>query len=93
MALWDGPGTGSRKDVYMHSSTIRCGLECEPLNAIFVVVPYHVRADMMIDSYNATTSMLKEEDMHMTVPLISKMNDFVPVDDITEDTLKIYFAT
>ena len=97
LALWDGPGTGSHEDGFKHSSVIRNGLECEMLNAIFVVIPFHVRACKMIECYVATTSMLKDEYMHMVVPIISKMNQFVPDGNIKtvkgmEDNLKAYFA-
>ena len=59
LALWDGPGLGTSQDQFKSSSIIRHGLCWEPLNAIFVAVPYEPRIIKMVESFSETLQTFK----------------------------------
>ena len=74
--MYDGPGLGCSKDQYETSSIIRHGLSFEPLNAILVVVPYDPRVLNMVASFSTTVKTLKQKDLSMVIPLVTKFNTF-----------------
>ena len=88
MWLCDGPGTGSTKVVFKHSAVIRYGLRYEPLNTIFVAVPYHDRIEKIIDILKETVSCLKKVDLPMVCVIITMFNFFVPDAEYTEERMR-----
>ena len=88
--MWfcDGPGIGSTVDVYKHSAVIRYGLQYEPLNTIFVAVPFHSRFERIIDMLEETVSCLKKEDLPMVCVIVTKFNLFVPNPEWTDQMMR-----
>ena len=88
--MWfcDGPGTGSTQDVYKHSAVIRYGLQYEPLNTIFVAVPFHPRIEKIVEQLDETVSVLKKSDHHMVCVIVTKFNNFVPDGNYSEKKMK-----
>ena len=88
--MWfcDGPGTGSTVDVYKHSAVIRYGLQFEPLNTIFVAVPYQPRIAKIVKKLEKTVSVLKNEYLPMVCVIVTKFNIFRPCSDYTEEAMQ-----
>ena len=59
LSLWDGPGLGTNEDQFKTSSIIRHGLCWEPLNAIFIAVPYEPRIIKMVENFTETFQTIK----------------------------------
>lgn len=80
MTLLDGPGCGATIDAYQHSYVLRAGLTHQPLNRIFVCIPWNPRiVDEMVNKmYFETTKMIKDEHDHLITILVTKMDQFTP---------------
>ena len=50
-SIIDTPGTNSREEAYKHAFLLRAALTAKPLNAIFVIMKFENRFDLMVDFF------------------------------------------
>jgi hypothetical protein len=50
----DSPGTNSTTEAARHAILLKEAFTCQPLNAIFVVIPNHNRPSQMLEQFDET---------------------------------------
>jgi GTPase Era involved in 16S rRNA processing len=70
--LIDTPGTNSTTEAAKHAILLKEGFTCQPVNAIFVVIPNHNRPSQMLEKFDDTCQpILSKNYKHLIVLVVS----------------------
>lgn len=76
ITMIDTPGTQSKEDAAKHALLLKESFTCQPINAIFVVIPVHCRSEMMLDTFDETMKPISssEDCKNRVIIIVSKFD-------------------
>ena len=66
----DTPGTNSKDEQFKHAILLKEAFTCQPINAIFAVIPNHNRPSQMLETFDETVRPILSKNYQKKIVLV-----------------------